>query len=117
MDPNDGQYTIAANDSKSMTDVDLTEQGSMQQKRWQTKVLIQIHLWLAMVVLLATVTLSWADQLLRVLPLTLTPGGPKEPSLLINVALWFITCSPIVKIGIFVVAFFGISTPTFCLHV
>ncbi len=69
----------------------------MQQKWWQKSRSIRIHYWLAFLILQAALTLYCADLLLSMLPLTLTPGGLKNPSLLFNVTLFFVTSSPLTK--------------------
>ncbi|MCD2166427.1 hypothetical protein [Comamonas koreensis] len=81
------------------------EQGRVGKKRWQINLLIRFHYHLASIVSLAILSLFWADLILNALPLTLTPGVKKEPSLLLYPALWFLSCSLAVKIGMLVVAF------------
>ena len=75
------------------------------QQRWQTRVLIRAHHLLAMGAFMAIVTLSWADQILKALPLRIVPDEVRDPSVLIRVAVWFVTRSPGIQIGIFVASF------------
>jgi len=80
------------------------EQSHVGKKRWQRNLLIRLHHLLALSVSLAIASLFWADLILNALPLTLTPGVKKEPSLLLYPALWFLSCSLAAKIGMLVVA-------------
>lgn len=80
-------------------------QSYVGKKRWLRNLLIRFHHLLASSVFLAIASLFWADLILNALPLTLTPGVKKEPSLLLYPALWFLSCSLAVKIGMLVVAF------------
>ena len=79
--------------------------GLEPQQRWQTRMLIRAHHLLAMGACMAIVTLSWADQILKALPLRIVPDEVRDPSVLIRVAVWFVTRSTGIQIGVLVVSF------------